>query len=57
MLMSWIHWLAVKKVLVELTWHSIRGSMIAFLERESMCSIAERSRSRIDRLELSDLDV
>ena len=42
------------EVLVELTWHSIRDSLIAFLDTETIHNVAERSRSRIDRLELSD---
>ena len=37
-------------------WHSIRDSLIAFLETETIHSIAERSCSRIDRFELSELD-
>jgi len=32
------------------TWHSIRDSLIAFLETETIYSIAEISRSRVDRL-------
>jgi len=39
------------------TWHSIRDSLIAFLETETIHSIAERSRSRADRFELVDLDL
>ena len=38
------------------TWHSIRDSLITFLETETIHGVAERSRSRIDRFELSDLD-
>lgn len=37
-------------------WHSIRDSLIAFLETETIYSIAERSCSRINRFELSELD-
>jgi len=38
------------------TWHSIRDSLIAFLDTETIHSIAERSRSTVDRFELSELD-
>jgi len=38
------------------TWHTIRDSLIGFLETETIHSIAERNRSRVDRFELSDLD-
>ena len=38
------------------TWHTIRVPLIAFLETETIHSITERSRPRIDRFELSDLD-
>ena len=37
------------------TWHSIRDSLIAFLESETIHSIAERSRSSVDRFDLADL--
>jgi len=38
------------------TWHSIRDSLIAFVETETIHSIAGKSRSTVDRLELSELD-
>jgi Rrf2 family protein len=37
------------------TWHSIRDALIGLLETGTIHSIAERSRSRVDRSELSDL--
>ena len=55
MLMSNTTRLAVEAV-VEFAWHFIWDLLTAFLKTESMCSIAERSRSTVDSFELTDLD-
>jgi len=41
---------------VSRTWHAMRESLLSFLETETIHDIAERSRSRVDRFELLDLD-
>lgn len=38
------------------TWHPIRVYLSAFLAKETIDGIAERSRSHVDRFEFSDLE-
>jgi len=38
------------------TWHSMRDSLVAFLEAETIHAIAARSRGAVDRFERSELD-
>jgi len=38
------------------SWRPMRESLLSFLETETIHDIAERSRSRVDRFELLDLD-
>ena len=36
------------------TWHPVRETLIAFLDMETIHSVAERSRGAVDRFRLSD---
>ena len=38
------------------TWHPMREALMTFLETETIHSVAERSRGRVDRFELSELE-